>query len=104
MRTLRVRIYVPLSRSKDIPRDERGRYDVIQRALKVFLNASYGVMGAESFQFYTPPLAESVTAIGRKMLTEVISRAQSMGAQVIYGDTDSVFLKNPPKDVIEDLT
>lgn len=104
LRTLRVRIYVPLSRSKDIPRDERGRYDVIQRALKVFLNASYGVMGAESFQFYTPPLAESVTAIGRKMLTEVISRAQSMGAQVIYGDTDSVFLKNPPKDVIEDLT
>lgn len=104
LRTLRVRIYVPLSKFKDIPLEERDRYDVIQRALKVFLNASYGVMGAESFQFYTPPLAESVTAIGRKLLTEVISRAQSMGAQVIYGDTDSVFLKNPPKKVIEDLT
>jgi DNA polymerase I len=104
LRTLRVRVYVPLSKSRDIPKEERSRYDVIQRALKVFLNASYGVMGAESFQFYTPPLAESVTAIGRKLLTEVISRAQSMGAQVVYGDTDSVFLKNPPKDLIDGLT
>lgn len=104
LRTLRVMVFVPLSKTNEIQKEERRKYDVIQKALKVFLNASYGVMGAESFQFYTPPLAESVTAIARKLLTEVISKAQSFGVQVIYGDTDSVFLKNPKEETIKELS
>jgi DNA polymerase I len=102
-RDLRVRLYVPLSKeatSKLVAE----KYEVIQRALKVFLNASYGVMGAERFQFYTPPVAESVTALGRKILTDAISEAQSRGVSVIYGDTDSVFLEHPSDEEIEALS
>ena len=102
-RDLRVRLYIPLSKeatSKLVAR----KYEVIQRALKVFLNASYGVMGSERFQFYTPPVAESVTALGRKILTDAISEAQKSGVNVIYGDTDSVFLERPSDEEIDHLS
>jgi len=103
LRDLRIALYAPLSKDKTIPESERKKYDVIQRALKVFLNASYGVMGAETFQFYTPVVAESVTAIGRKILTTVISEAQKRNLEVIYGDTDSLFIKDPKKEDVEAL-
>jgi DNA polymerase I len=103
LRDLRVNVYSPMSKSPSLPQNERMLYDVVQRALKVFLNASYGVMGAESFSFYCPPLAESVTMLGRKILTDLIDEARKLGIDVIYGDTDSVFLKNPPAEKIERL-
>jgi len=103
LRDLRVKLYVPLSKEATSQLTAK-RYEVIQRALKVFLNASYGVMGAESFQFYTPPVAESVTALGRKILTEVIAEAQRRGTNVIYGDTDSAFLERPAEAEIEAIS
>jgi DNA polymerase I len=103
LRDLRVKLYIPLSKEATSQLTAK-RYEVIQRALKVFLNASYGVMGAESFQFYTPPVAESVTALGRKILTEVISEAQKRGTNVIYGDTDSAFLERPSEEEIEAIS
>lgn len=103
LRDLRVNVYSPMAKNPSLQENERRLYDVIQRALKVFLNASYGVMGAESFSFYCPPLAESVTMLGRKILTDLIDEAKRLGIEVVYGDTDSVFLKNPPSDKIEQL-
>jgi len=103
LRDLRVGFYVPLSREASSKLAMK-KYEVAQRALKVFLNASYGVMGAENFQFYTPPVAESVTALGRLILTDVISEAQRLGANVIYGDTDSVFLERPSEEEIATLS
>jgi DNA polymerase I len=103
LRDLRVNVYSPLSKTPSLPENERRLYDVVQRALKVFLNASYGVMGAESFSFYCPPLAESVTMLGRKILTDLIDEAKRLGIEVVYGDTDSVFLKNPSAERIEEL-
>jgi len=104
LRDLRVNIYVPMSKDKELSPLTRKRYEAVQRALKVFLNASYGVMGAESFQFYTPPVAESVTAVGRMLLTSVIQLAKERGINIIYGDTDSIFLKEPTQDDIRILS
>ncbi|MCW4036223.1 MAG: type B DNA-directed DNA polymerase, partial [Candidatus Bathyarchaeota archaeon] len=59
LKDLRVMRYKPLSRDTGLTEEERIFYDVVQSALKVFLNASYGVFGAESFPLYCPPLAES---------------------------------------------
>ncbi|MGQ9514245.1 MAG: DNA-directed DNA polymerase I [Thermoproteota archaeon] len=101
LRDLRVKAYSPMSKNPSLPENERKLYDVVQRALKVFLNASYGVMGAESFSFYCPPLAESVTMLGRQILSDLIEEAKKLGIEVIYGDTDSVFLKKPSSEKIE---
>ncbi|MFB0544053.1 MAG: type B DNA-directed DNA polymerase, partial [Candidatus Bathyarchaeia archaeon] len=103
LRDLRVRWYKSLSKDKTLPEEERAWYDVIQNALKVFLNASYGVFGSASFPLYCPPLAESTAAVGRYAMTSAMEEAERLGIEVIYGDTDSVFLEDPPEEQIEEL-
>jgi len=104
LRDLRVKWYKPKSKDKSLPSELRSWYDVIQSALKVILNASYGVFGAETFDLYCPPVAEATAAIGRYVITESIKKARALEIEVIYGDTDSIFLKNPSKEQISTLT
>ncbi|MBX5320797.1 MAG: DNA-directed DNA polymerase I [Candidatus Bathyarchaeota archaeon] len=103
LRDLRVQWYKPKSKDKALPADIRSWYNIIQGALKVILNASYGVFGAETFDLYCPPVAEATAAIGRHAITQIIKKAEELGIQVLYGDTDSVFLKNPSKEQIRGL-
>ena len=103
LRDLRVRWYKPLSKNPEIPEEERAYYNVVQSALKVFLNAAYGVFGSEAFPLYCPPLAESTAAIGRYAMVSAVEAARKLGIEVVYGDTDSVFLEHPSKHQIESL-
>ncbi len=103
LRDLRVRWYKPKSKDATLRAELRSWYKIIQGALKVILNASYGVFGAESFDLYCPPVAEATAAIGRHSITQIIDKARDLNIQVLYGDTDSVFLKNPSKEQIEEL-
>ncbi len=103
LRDLRVRWYKPKSRDKSLSKETRSWYRLIQGALKVILNASYGVFGAETFDLYCPPVAEATAAIGRHTITQIIKKAEELGIQVLYGDTDSIFLKNPTDKQIEEL-
>jgi DNA polymerase I len=103
LRDLRVDWYKPKSKDKSLNPDLRSWYNVAQGALKVILNASYGVFGAETFDLYCPPVAEATAAIGRHLITKILNKAEELGIQVLYGDTDSLFLKNPSKQQIEEL-
>ncbi|MBS7647527.1 MAG: DNA-directed DNA polymerase I [Candidatus Bathyarchaeia archaeon] len=103
LRDLRVYWYKPKSKDKTLPPELRSWYNIIQGALKVILNASYGVFGAETFDLYCPPVAEATAAIGRHAITQIIKKAEELHIQVLYGDTDSVFLKNPTKEQIQAL-
>jgi DNA polymerase I len=103
LRDLRVRWYKLRSKDKSLPVELRSWYSIAQGALKVILNASYGVFGADSFDLYCPPVAEATAAIGRHSITQILNRAEAIGIQVLYGDTDSLFLKNPTKEQVEDL-
>jgi DNA polymerase I len=103
LRDLRVEWYKPKTKDKTLPPELRSWYKVTQGAMKVILNASYGVFGAESFDLYCPPVAEATAAIGRHSITQIINKAHELNIQVLYGDTDSIFLKNPSKEQIEEL-
>ncbi len=103
LRDLRVKWYKLKAKDKTLPADVRNWYNVIQRALKVILNASYGVFGAESFDLYCPPVAEATAAIARHSLKQIVSEAKALDIDVLYGDTDSVFLKNPTETQIKEL-
>ncbi len=103
LRDLRVRWYKPKSKDETLPAELRSWYKVIQGAIKVILNASYGVFGAESFNLYCPPVAEATAAIGRHSIMQIINKTKDLNIQVLYGDTDSVFLKNPSKEQISEL-
>jgi len=102
LRDMRVYVYKKLAKGDKDPR-QRDYYNVVQAALKVFINASYGVFGAEIFPLYCPPLAELVTALGRLAITRTIIKALDLGLTPIYGDTDSLFLYNPSRDKLEEM-
>jgi DNA polymerase I len=101
LRDLRVNYYKSLSKKETLTDDQRQQYTVVSQALKVILNASYGVMGAEIFPLYFLPVAEATTAIGRHTILETIKKCEEAGIEVLYGDTDSLFIKNPTKEQIQ---
>jgi len=104
LRDLRVNYYKQLSRDESLSKEEKGLYDIISQALKVILNASYGVMGAEIFPLYCLPVADATASIGRYTMTKTIEKCKDLDIQVIYGDTDSLFLKGPSTSQIESVT
>jgi len=92
LRDFRVGIYKKRVKDKALTHEQRVWYDVVQRALKVFINASYGVFGDEKFSLYSPAVAESVTALGRVTFKHIVCKASEMGVKPLYGDTDSIFV------------
>ncbi|QLH06921.1 DNA-directed DNA polymerase I [Nitrosopumilus ureiphilus] len=101
LRDLRVNYYKSLSKKETLTDEQRQQYTVVSQALKVILNASYGVMGAEIFPLYFLPVAEATTAIGRHTILETIKKCEAAGIEVLYGDTDSLFIKKPTKEQIQ---
>lgn len=65
-----------------------------EKALKVITNACYGYAGWAGARWYVREVAESAAALGRETITKTITKAKSLGLEVIYGDTDSIFVKN----------
>jgi len=100
LRDLRVNYYKTLSKKETLTEEQRQQYTVVSQALKVILNASYGVMGAEIFPLYFLPAAEATTAIGRFTILETIKKCEEIGIEVLYGDTDSLFIKKPTDEQI----
>jgi DNA polymerase I len=101
LKDLRVVWYKKRGKDKTEPR--KAWYSVSEQSIKVICNASYGVFGNEEFVLYCPPFPECVTGIGRLTITQTIEHAQQLGLNVIYGDTDSIFIKNPDKDKLDEL-
>jgi DNA polymerase I len=101
LRDLRVKWYKPKIKDTTLPEDLRSWYNVIPSALKVVLNASYGVFGSPAFGLYCPPVAEATAALGRHVITQTIEKARSLDIEVLYGDTDSLFLKSPTPEQIQ---
>jgi DNA polymerase I len=93
-----------LSKDKTIPQEERQLYNVVSQAIKVILNASYGVMGADIFPLYCLPVADSIAAIGRTTIHKAIEKCKELGIEVVYSDTDSIFLREPSSSAVEEMT
>ena len=104
LRDLRVNYYKHLSKDKTISPEERQLYTVVSQAIKVILNASYGVMGAEIFPLYCLPVADATAAIGRNIITKTIDKCRESGIAVVYGDTDSLFLRNPSEGNVDEIS
>ncbi|MCH8906743.1 MAG: DNA-directed DNA polymerase I [Candidatus Heimdallarchaeota archaeon] len=93
VRDTRVKWFKPRSTDQTLSREDRETNQVIQSSLKVLINAGYGVFGSEAFDFYCPPVAESTTAYARHAIEETQKYVEGvLDVQVLYGDTDSVFL------------
>ncbi|MEX9252783.1 DNA polymerase II [Pseudenterobacter timonensis] len=80
-------------------RDEAKRHGnkPLAQALKIIMNAFYGVLGTSACRFFDPRLASSITLRGHEIMLQTKALIESQGFDVIYGDTDSTFvwLKRP---------
>ena len=81
-----------MSETKPGSKDYRRLFNQ-QFSFKVLSNAFYGYYGYAGSRWYSRVCAESTSSWGRNYIKEVIKKAESLGFEVIYGDTDSLFLK-----------
>ena len=72
----------------------------LQLAYKVVANSVYGQTGSRTSPIRKVEVAACTTAAGRERLMFAKSVVETeFGAEVIYGDTDSIFVKFPTKDL-----
>jgi len=64
----------------------------LSQAVKIIMNSFYGVLGTTGCRFYDPQLAGTITRIGHWVLKFSREFIENEGHQVIYGDTDSLFI------------
>jgi len=70
----------------------------LSQAIKILMNSFYGVMGSSGCRFYQEDLPDAITGSGQWLLKTVISFLEAMGLQVLYGDTDSLFVQLPNRE------
>ncbi|KAJ7132213.1 hypothetical protein C8R44DRAFT_773372 [Mycena epipterygia] len=88
----RRRVVKSLMKEPRVPPAKLLQYDIRQQALKLTANSMYGCLGFEYSRFYARPLAALTTFKGREILTHTRELAESLDLDVVYGDTDSVFV------------
>ncbi len=74
---------------------KRAGDQVASNAVKILMNSFYGVLGTPACRFYNPALANSITGAGREVLLWSQRWFENAGFQVLYGDTDSLFVESP---------
>ncbi|HSR16713.1 MAG TPA: DNA polymerase II, partial [Ignavibacteriaceae bacterium] len=65
----------------------------LSQAIKILMNSFYGVMGSYNCRFYHPDLPSAITGTGKWLLLECKEYLEKNGYVIIYGDTDSLFIK-----------
>jgi DNA polymerase-2 len=65
----------------------------LSQAIKILMNSFYGVMGSYGCRFYHPDLPNAITSTGKWLLLGSKDYLEQKGYKVLYGDTDSLFVR-----------
>jgi DNA polymerase I len=68
--------------------------DIRQKTIKILTNAFYGYTGWAAAKWYRRECAEATSAWGRYFIKKANDIAVEMGLEVLYGDTDSLFVRS----------
>jgi len=61
-------------------------------AIKIIMNSFYGVLANPSCRFYSLDMGNAITSFARETIRETAKLIENKGYNVLYGDTDSVFV------------
>ena len=89
--------------------DEKLGYNMLQMAVKVSVNAVYGMVGSRKVrgQWSSYEIAQSITYLGRESISMLVDRSEEMGYRGLAGHTDSCYIQVPfdeAEDVAQRLT
>jgi DNA polymerase-2 len=71
---------------------KRDKNTPLSTAIKIIMNALYGVLGTPGCRFFDVRLVSSITRRGHELIRKSRDWIQQKGYEVIYGDTDSLFV------------
>ena len=74
---------------------------VASHAIKILMNSFYGVLGTPACRFHNPAIANAITGQGRHLLLWSKAWFERAGFEVLYGDTDSLFVASGYNDRTE---
>lgn len=78
--------------------DKNKMFYIMQNAYKIIVLEVWGVLGLSSSRLFNRLIAESIAACGRWVLMCAADYFKSIRCLVVYGDTDSIFVKFPNVD------
>jgi DNA polymerase II len=64
----------------------------VSTAVKLLMNSFYGVLGTNSCRFAEAAVANGITSFGGEILRRTKEVVEGLDYEVLYGDTDSVFV------------
>ena len=64
----------------------------LSQAIKIIMNSFYGVLGTPGCRLHDSRLTSSITKRGHDIIIQTVKLIEAEGYEVIYGDTDSVFV------------
>ncbi len=76
-------------------------WERLQRAIKVLMNAFYGLLSSNFWRFSNREIGEAVTTFARLAIKRIILIIKEQGIFLVQADTDSIFVAAPVKRVMD---
>jgi DNA polymerase-2 len=83
-------IIATLWRARDVAK--RDKNAPLSQAIKIIMNSFYGVLGTPGCRVHDSRLTSSITKRSHAIILKTVNLIEAEGYDVLYGDTDSVFV------------
>lgn len=77
---------------KEREKSRKNKNELARFAIKTLMNSFFGVLANPSCRFYNLKIANSITHFGQELIKLTAKKAEESGSEVIYSDTDSIFI------------
>ena len=83
-------IIADLWQARDLAKQQNNK--ALSQAIKIIMNSFYGVLGTPGCRIHDARLTSSITKRSHDIIKQTVTLINQNGYDVIYGDTDSVFV------------
>lgn len=84
---------------RDVAKKKKDEYASF--AIKITMNSLFGVLANPNCRFYSLDMANAITHFGQMIVKDAATEVTKMGYNVIYGDTDSIFIESKATSIEE---